>query len=283
MVSLTSFSSLACTHRTRENVLKGKLWNRAIRCHKMVFESLWRILLDKYECWLQTSSTGENTNYMELSRITTKLKQTVSNRSTAEMFVKNAEALDVLKNLTSFTEFVDLWDETSQFWISYLNMVDILLTFIYSERVGNWDNRLDAFYRMLPWFSAYDHQNYARWGTVYHEFKVNIAFSIKSTRNAFNKLSVDQSLEHINKISKTAGDIIGITRNENRREEWSLTFNNIRNWINRCCNKRGNMHEEYKIGPKTSTNRLERRTLHSRTISSIPSIFQRNIFSVHNK
>ena len=50
-------------------------------------------------------------------------------------------------------------------------------------------------------------------------------FVVKKTGQSFNQISTDQALEHVNKICKVAGGLIGITRIERARERWCLTFN----------------------------------------------------------
>lgn len=54
-----------------------------------------------------------------------------------------------------------------------------------------------------------------------HEWK----FCSERTGNTFNEKSPDQALEHINKIHKIAGGLVGITRNDTARDRWCLTFN----------------------------------------------------------
>jgi len=38
-------------------------------------------------------------------------------------------------------------------WLTYMDMVEILLDFIRAERDGNWTLHLDAFAVMLPWLT----------------------------------------------------------------------------------------------------------------------------------
>ena len=109
-----------------------------------------------------------------------------------------------------------------------MKMVSILLLFIRAERTGNWEMHLSAFKQMLPWFGLYDHVNYLRWGTVYvadasqldkthkdvHKEFLNGQFVVKTTNKAFNQVSTDQALEHVNKVGNVAGGLVGITRSE---------------------------------------------------------------------
>lgn len=50
----------------------------------------------------------------------------------------------------------------AQFWLTYLDMVGLLLQFIRATRTGNWSLHLACIENMLPWFFAYDRQNYSR-------------------------------------------------------------------------------------------------------------------------
>lgn len=56
---------------------------------------------------------------------------------------------------------------TSAFWFSFLEMIETLLAFTRSLRIGNWNMQLAATKKMLPWFFAYDRQNYSRYLTLY--------------------------------------------------------------------------------------------------------------------
>ena len=108
-----------------------------------------------------------------------------------------------------------------------------------AERAGDWNLHKSAFAATLPWFAQYDHTNYTHWGAVYladamhleashldiyREFLSGI-FVVKTSHNPFNQLSTDQALEHVNKLGKVAGGLVGITRSDGARDLWCLTFN----------------------------------------------------------
>ena len=52
-------------------------------------------------------------------------------------------------------------------WLTYIEMVQLLLMFLRATRENNWDLHLSAVRSMLPWFFATDRVHYARYGTVY--------------------------------------------------------------------------------------------------------------------
>ena len=104
-------------------------------------------------------------------------------------------------------------------WLSYLRMVEILLSFIRAQRTGDWLLPVQAFSAMLPWLTVYDHTNYARWGQVYltdmkalevtalevYEEFLDGNFVIKHSNNYLNEVPADHATEWVNKICKTAG------------------------------------------------------------------------------
>jgi len=128
---------------------------------------------------------------------------------------------------------------TFAFWRQYMTMVQVLLQFIRAEREGLWNLHVVTFARMLPWMALYDHTNYLRWGSVYlsdmqqlDRVAPNVYteftegnFVVKESDGKFNQVSTDLALEHVNKLGKIAGGIIGITRTDSARDRWCLTYN----------------------------------------------------------
>ena len=50
----------------------------------------------------------------------------------------------------------------SKFWMSYVDMMQVLLGLIRGLREGDWELHLSSFRDILPWCLAYDNLNYAR-------------------------------------------------------------------------------------------------------------------------
>ena len=51
----------------------------------------------------------------------------------------------------------------SEFWVSYLDLVDILLAMIRTSREGDWDLHLTSIRNLIPWCFALNNINYARY------------------------------------------------------------------------------------------------------------------------
>ena len=93
-----------------------------------------------------------------------------------------------------------------------MNLVSILLRFTRALRAGDWELYLSSFAEMLPWFAAYDHVNYTRWGVIYlaemrllpqtapevYQGFLRGDFVTKETHHTFNQVPDDQALEHVN-------------------------------------------------------------------------------------
>ena len=50
----------------------------------------------------------------------------------------------------------------AQFWLSYVDMVQLLLNYIRSLRLADWKLYLSCIRRMLPWVFGYDRTHYSR-------------------------------------------------------------------------------------------------------------------------
>lgn len=221
------------------HMLTGHAYNKAVRGHKLTFEVLWRILWPKFLSWLETTHPSHSDEIQ------------VSVDSIIQGFTmeKNALIQDAYDNLVNsisgIIDFLQEFDNSNsqnpmfRYWREYMDMVSILLGFIRAEREGNWELHLETFSKMLPWLAIYDHVNYSRWGPVYladmmqlptkapdvyHEFCAG-NFSIKRSTRSFSQISTDQALEHINKLAKVSGGIVGITQLDSSRDRWCVTYN----------------------------------------------------------
>ena len=225
---------------TASNIIAAKSYNKAMRAHKLTYEAVWRIYQKLFLDWLHKKEVDTETIDQSLSVLATGFQEQKEARELSQMFDDVADALKQ-KQILSLIEDFDKENQNPTFvyWRQYMRLVQVLLRFIRAEREGNWRLHLSSFAAMLPWFAIYDHTNYTRWGTIYladmknleethpdiyTEF-VNGNFVVKKTNHRFNQISTDQALEHVNKICKVAGGLIGITRLESARERWCLTFN----------------------------------------------------------
>ena len=125
-----------------------------------------------------------------------------------------------------------------KFWLSYLEMCELMLNLIYASRTGSWEFYLSCIEEVIPWAFACDRQNYARYlvpflndmrhlsvtmPEVYTAFTKG-QFSVQmGSRNPFGRNETDKTIENtINRDCKTAGGYIGFSANFAATQRWVL-------------------------------------------------------------
>ena len=117
--------------------------------------------------------------------------------------------------------------DLSSFWLSYVDMTEIVLGLVRASRKGNWLLYLAMIKEMIPWCFAYDRQNYARYLLVYYlemtrlqidhpemnDHFIRGGFSVQlGGTNPFARIPVDQTIEETaNKDTQTAGGTKGFS------------------------------------------------------------------------
>ena len=115
-------------------------------------------------------------------------------------------------------------------------MVRLLLMLTRSYRNGDWELHLEAFKQMVPYFMKYDHTHYSKWGPIYIAEMSNLPepvlsefmrgnFVVKRSDRRFNEVDADHAQEWLNKVGKTEGGIVGITKTRSALNRWALTYN----------------------------------------------------------
>ena len=143
-------------------------------------------------------------------------------------------------------KFMDLklnWKEESgslrQFWLSYIEMVKLLLSIIYSVRAGCWHLLLECIREMLSYIFAYDHVNYSIYLSVMlgdtlalpseypeiYEVFLEGKFAVQlSEGKIFSKVETDKVIEMtLNKDTKSSGGTTGFSTNINAVRRWELS------------------------------------------------------------
>lgn len=220
------------------HMLTGHAYNKAVRGHKLTFEALWRILWPNFLYWVDENGHSLSD---DLQTCVDQVTQcfTTENGEVQESFEKLVTAATGIFPLLEEFDKSKTENPTYLYWREYMEMVSILMGFLRAEREGNWELHLESFSKMLPWFAVCDHTNYSRWGPVYFADMVQLPatapevhsefvagrFSVKRSGRKFSQISTDQALEHVNKVAKISGGIVGITQLDSTRDRWCLTYN----------------------------------------------------------
>lgn len=200
-------------------VFSGKMYNRAIRVHKCIYEAFMRLV---WECFLSWVDSNESETVTFILNDIKELRDDLTKCN-----------IDKILQSQGFEAILELWNrflnylrhdngDLSTFWMSYIDMVErILLNLLRASREGNWILHLFAIRSMIPWCFAYDKFNYARYLPVYyaqmsqlkeenpevHDHFMNGHFSVQmSDTNTFGRIPIDQATEvTINKDTQTPG------------------------------------------------------------------------------
>ena len=124
------------------SVLTGKSYNRAVRAHKLVFETVSRLLLEKMDDKLGNLA------------IIREHIPSIWSENTYDNFIYLEEFKSLYNNYIAFCEDISKDNPLSSFWLSYLDMVRTLFNLIYSTRAGLWHLYLESMRSLLPWTFA---------------------------------------------------------------------------------------------------------------------------------
>ena len=111
--------------------------------------------------------------------------------------------------------------DLAKFWLSYVELCELLLNLIFATRSGNWQLYLSCIEETILWAFAYDRQNYAQYLVPYLNDMLGLPVTMSEVYSAFTdgQLSVqmgkvnlfgqneaDKTIENtINKDCKTGG------------------------------------------------------------------------------
>ena len=152
-------------------VLEGLKYNRAVRCHKLLYEALLRLTWEGFLSWMQS----KRNDFMEDSFDDyVQFTENICQETFTEMLSKPA----LQTTAESFWEYLDhlriSGGNLASFWMTYIDIVQIMLDLLRPSREGNWLLHLSAIHDMIPWCFSYDKQNYARYLSYYYAEMTNL-------------------------------------------------------------------------------------------------------------
>eukprot|EP00117_Sycon_ciliatum_P030087 scpid76054/ scgid23802/ len=206
--------------------MSGKHYNRAIRLHKLAFDALWRSRWSAFERSNHAAQPENGGNLQHVEDTICALRD--RGIYDAAGSITQSSAFTALKaDFSSDNQQEGSKQSMASFCLSYLEMVSLLLQFIRATRTKDWNLHLTCVRKLLPWFFAYHHQNYARyltlcWCDMIRLPETNAAasealkagdFTATRSSRTFAKVPVDQTIEQtFNRDSKTPGGIVGFSR-----------------------------------------------------------------------
>lgn len=133
-----------------DNMLNGHSYARAVRAHFLTLRALGKIILDDFD--IEDSHKTVIKNLLSSDEAHTPL----------EILESSLEMENVLKSLKDNLESIRQRGFTARLWIPYVEMVLLVQAFIRAERSANFSLHIASVYRMIPYFHASAHNNYAK-------------------------------------------------------------------------------------------------------------------------
>lgn len=208
-------------------VMEGKRYNRAIRLHKLVYEALQRQMWSGFLGWVEERHKEKKAMITNVLESLNSLRNNICEAEYKKMLEENSFS-EVFKMFESYVQFLRNENgKLSEFWVSYIDMIEILLSLIRASREGDWSLHLSSVRSILPWCFAYNNINYQRYLSAYLSEMSNLSeehpdvlqylrsggFSVQiGEDNPFGRIPVDQTCEEtVNKDTQTPGGTKGFS------------------------------------------------------------------------
>ncbi|KYN02063.1 hypothetical protein ALC62_07132 [Cyphomyrmex costatus] len=148
--------AFACIYadNSAEKAFTGHAYSRSIRAHFLVQVALATIIFESLELTDEQKATFDG--FLQNLR-----KENVTDD------MQNEKIVDIQRKFTEHIDDIEKKGPTAQLWIQYWNMLAVVKEFIKAERSGDWDLHLEGVKRMIPYFHASGHNNYAKSAHIY--------------------------------------------------------------------------------------------------------------------
>jgi len=237
-----------------QGVLSGKHYDRAMHSHKILVESLERLLLSQY-----LVSIGEEEVLTSLPEESRKILQDVLNSP-------STDCLEAALSDTAIVQYVDGYQKyrenvksghlgkTGQLWITYMDHVWLVLSLIHAVKHNNFLLYAHCMQQMPSLFFSFRGQNYARYLTYFSTFLANIevshpgatellkrgAISVARSFIPGNRCAVDKTMEETfmrhakshGGAGGSAAGVSGLLTNYDAYQRWVQTTHARSQYVN---------------------------------------------------
>ena len=214
-----------------EKAMNGKSYNIGVRQYKIFYEALVRLMIPEVLQGVEDSCIEGFTERLQLM-----------GEFTNETYIEIKNDNKFISVYRGFLDLKSQWEENGtdlqKFWLSYIDMVDILLNKLYPVRSGNWYLLLSCINDIIPFAFAYDNINYARYLTtmpadmstlsddfpeIYQEFVAGNFATQLSKVGKFSRCETDKVIEMtLNRDTKTPCETTGFSTNTNAVRRWEI-------------------------------------------------------------
>lgn len=210
--------------------ITGKHFNRCKRLHPLVSLGLRILFLENFLKRREIQLTHD---------VIQVVQEFQSKKLTDTFFSDNRELNKILTEYAEHEQKILTGDfgKTAQFYAMYITFIDHHLTFSRSIRTGDFELYKFIIPKLINLFFTFNHVNYARWLTFYHNNLLKVEqthpglenefrrgyFGIKRTNKPFSRIPIDLTLEQtVN--ADAARKLTGVTHFTNSiaaRQRWA--------------------------------------------------------------
>ena len=211
-------------------VLSGKHYERAMHCHKIVLESLERVLLDRFLSMEGIEKVFDSLPDASKDRVNTLMESPL--KDMMDEVVEDEQIHTLVRKYADFKEMVREGElgKTAMFWISYMDHIWRVLSLIRAVKTNDFLLYTGTLQQMSDIFFSFDGQNYERYLTFFSVFLANLEEShpgatellqrgatsvsrsfIPASRSAVDKTMEETFMKHAKSRSGTGASGSGVT------------------------------------------------------------------------
>jgi len=294
------------TSGSLHGVLSGKNYSRAIHCHKVLLESLERLLMQQY-----LSSLQQDDIFDGLSDESKDQLQDLIDSPCQRTLVSVLKQEDIVALITGYITYKDtvkkgLLGKTAQLWLAYMDHVWLILDLVRAVKCNNFLLYSKCLSIMPDLFFSFDGQNYARYLTYFSVFIANVeeshpgatellergAISIARSFIPGNRTAVDKTIEEtFMRQAKSRGGaggggtgLTGILNNYDAYQRWVKTTHERSLYVEATLNM-ADMLDEDNMGKKHRDMRPAEIQKSEKAVQKAKDAFEsfNNPFSVEDK
>lgn len=230
--------SVIYAENSAEKALAGHAYSRAIRGHFLIHIALANIIFDSIELTEEEKATFDD------------LLSDLGSENFKDNMVKE-EFLNIKNKFTEQMKKFEKRGPTSQLWLQYWQMFELVKDFIKAERTGNFDLHVKTIERIIPFFHASAHNNYSKCAHLYlqdmlklkenmnphqyERFTTEGFFTIRRTEKFWSGVWTDMTIEQVlMRAMKTQG---GLTHGRGMSESVLIKFILTMIILDEVCNE----------------------------------------------
>ena len=215
-----------CTSGCINGVLAGKHYNRSWAVHECLSEAIRRLFHEKELASLSLSQELEE------------LIQSAKDKKSCKELIDNPKFLSYIEKYSEIQKQYLSGEKgkTAQFWMQYLDLVELLHLFHYSINLNDFALRLSCWKKLITLCFPTNKRNYVRYGTLYVKTLENLPIthpgaieelSEKGISIQRNEIGIGQSIDGageqtFQRASKTAGGIRSFMNKAAAYDKWVL-------------------------------------------------------------